>query len=122
MTFSLAAARKRYLSELNNPNAQLLLLYCEGDVAGYSYAHVEQVDYLDTDQPECELEVLYLQPSFRGKDLASVLLSEVMAWAKRKHAFRLRADILSGNESSINFFKKHGFLPNSARYVLSLDE
>lgn len=120
MTFSKKEARERYTSQLRNENALLLLLYVNDEISGYCYAYLDETDHLDIDFPECELEVIYIDPSCRGRGFSSLLLSEAINWAKRKGAFRIKSDIFAANSASLNIFKKNGFQPNNISYTLNL--
>lgn len=122
MTFSKEDARNRYTQQLQNPNALFLLLYVDETIAGYVYAHLDNVKHIDTSLPECELEVIYLHPQFRGRELSSFLISEVIKWAKEKKVFRVKTDIFAKNKASIQAFEKQGFRALNISFVLDMDK
>jgi RimJ/RimL family protein N-acetyltransferase len=122
MTFSKEEARSRYYHQLQNPNALFLLLYVDEVIAGYAYTHLDNVKNINTSQSECELEVIYLYPQFRGRRFSSFLISEVIEWAKEKSAFRIKTDIFVKNKASIKAFENQGFQTHNTSFILDIDK
>jgi len=119
LKFSSSKARHKYLQELMNQNALILIVEEKHKAIGYLYAHAEEVEYLDTSKLECEIEVIYIDDEYRGKGLAQQLIDKALYWAKTKNIFRIKAGIYAQNESSQAAFLKCGFSPFHTTYILS---
>lgn len=118
LAFSSEEAKQRYSSELVNPNALLLLAEENHESIGYLYAHAEKIDYLNTDQLECEIEVVFVDSEFRGRGIAQHLIERCIEWTKTKNVFRVKTGIYAQNTSSQSVFAKVGFTPYHTTYTL----
>jgi GNAT superfamily N-acetyltransferase len=118
LTFSKEEARRRYTSELTNPNS--LILVAEEDLTpiGYLYSHAEKVEYFNTDKLECEIEVVFVSEEFRGQGVAQLLIEKCLEWAKTKNMLRIKTGIYAQNSSSQSVFAKVGFVPYHITYIL----
>ncbi len=115
-------ARERYTQQLQSPRALFLLLYVADQLAGYCYAHVLDPEFPYSKKPECELEVLFLYPQFRGKGFAAEFIQAVQEWAKMKQASRIKTTIFAKNEASIRAVKKFGFEADTVVFTLPVNE
>lgn len=120
LKFSDTEAEHRYERELNNPHALLAIAEFEGKPVGYMYAHYELIEYLDKDQPECEIEVIFITEHYRRKGLSKQFIQYCKEWALANNIFRLKVGIYSQNENSIASFKHFGFKPYHYTYTYSL--
>ena len=118
LTFSSEEARLRYSKGLTNPNVLLLLAEETHKPIGYLYAHAETVEYLDTNRLECEVEVVFVLPEFRGQGVAQLLIDRCLKWVKTKNVFRVKIGIYAQNTSSQSAFTKIGFTPYHITYTL----
>lgn len=118
LIFSVDEALKRYSRELNNDNALFLLAEENNKAIGYLYSHTDKIAYLDTKQPECVIEAIYIEKEFRGKGLVKLLVEQTISWAKSKNVFRIRAGIYAKNTFSQSAFLKLGFIPHHTTYVV----
>jgi GNAT superfamily N-acetyltransferase len=117
LTFSSEEATQRYSRELINPNALLLLAEENQRPIGYLYAHAEKVEYLATNQMECEIEVVFVFPEFRGRGVAQLLINRCIEWTKTKDVYRIKTGIYAQNTSSQSAFTKIGFEPYHIVYT-----
>lgn len=119
LKYSEEESRMRYLKQLSNPLA--LFLIVEDDTRnplGYLYAHAEETN--EQDQLECNLEVIYLVPEFRGKGLSSQLIRSCIEWAKKNHITKIKTEIFAQNTASRKAFEKIGFDPYLLIYSLEI--
>lgn len=121
LKFSKSEAIRRYKKQLNDPNCLFLIAEENQEILGYLYGYLEMVDYLETASPEAQLEVIYLKPEARGKEIATKLVNEFISWAKDKGAFRIKAGIYEQNILSKKLFSKSGFKPYHTTCVLDLN-
>jgi ribosomal protein S18 acetylase RimI-like enzyme len=56
------------------------------------------------------LHFIAVSPEFRGKQVGSLLMTALLEDAQRNRVSKLRAVTWSTNETSLNLYKKHGFL------------
>lgn len=118
LTFSYSDFVQHYKEELENPRALLLVAQDQDKVIAYLYAHAQRVEYFDTDKLECEIEVIYVEPEYRGKGLAEKFIDSCLAWAEDKNVFRFKTGIYAQNASSQAAFTKYGFMPYHTTFVL----
>ena len=111
LCFTATETETRYTKQLKNEDALFLIAEIEGTIVGYLYAHADKVEYFDTDKLECEIEVIYIEPKYRGKGLAQELLQVCIDWAHNKNVFCLKTGIYAQNNDSIRAFTKLGFSP-----------
>jgi len=117
LIFSELEARSRYEFELKNSDALVLVAEFDDRIVGYLYAHNDAVDYLDVLQKECEIEVIFVEPEYRGQGIASQLIEKGLVWAKSKNVFRVKSGILVGNHCSDALFAKFKFKPYHTTYT-----
>lgn len=119
LEYSEDEARARYTRQLENPLA--LFLVAE-DAAlgpvGYLYAHAEKNE--GSSNLECNLEVIYIKPEFRGRGIANELIQSCLAWVKANQIQKIKTEIFAKNEVSRKAFEKNGFEPYVVIYSLEL--
>lgn len=92
---------------------ELVLVGCiDEHVTGYAVARAEK---LRDGATLVVLHDLYVEPDAREVGVGSVLLDEVVAWARTLDACGVDAIALPGNRRAKNFFEMHGLV---ARAIL----
>jgi len=117
LKYSEKEAKERYTSQIDNPLFCFLVAELKGKPIGYLYAHLDSIDYLETNQKECEIEVVYLDKEARGKGIASKLINRCIDWAKQNDAFGIRAGIFAENTPSRKSFESLGFSLTHVTYT-----
>lgn len=84
------------------PFGRLYLVFYDGAIAGC-------IGLRKIDNENCELKRLYVKPHFRGKKIASFLVSHIIAEAKEIGYKHILLDTLPFLETAINMYKKYGF-------------
>lgn len=120
LKYSASQVKERYSKQIRDPKYLFLIAELNNKGVGYLYSHLDPVEYLNTERPQCELEVIYLEPSARSKGLAQKLINECVGWAKKNNAFAVTAGIFAANTSSRKCFEKYGFLSNHVTYLYKL--
>ncbi len=120
LEFNEKEAVERYESEMVNPKALLLIAEDQekSEVAGYLYAHYDNIDYFTDMTPECEIEVIYLKPSYRGMGIADFLIKDSLVWANKHGITRIKTGIYFSNMSSRKLFERNKFEPYHISYIL----
>jgi GNAT superfamily N-acetyltransferase len=98
-----------YAGLLGNETA-LCLLADSGGPAGHLIGRITSSD-LRPGGVTAVLESLRVAPAFRRAGVGSALLAEFLAWARRKHANRLKVTAFAANDAAIAFYRRHGFEP-----------
>lgn len=119
LKFSKDDASKRYENELKNTKALFLVAQNE-EIAGYLYANLDTLDYLQGNNLECIIEVVYVKPNYRKQGIAKQLISEGLLWAKKNTALRVKAGIYSQNSASLTTFQKSGFRAFHTDYIFEI--
>lgn len=120
LKYSEIEARERYMSQIDNPLFCFLIAEFKDKPVGYLYAHLDRIDYLKTNQKECEVEVVYIDKEARGNKIASKLISRCIEWAKQNNAFGIRAGIFVENIPSRKTFESLGFSLMRVTYTKNL--
>lgn len=77
-----------------------------------AFIHVsERYDYVEGSDslPVAYVEGIYVQPAFRGKGIARILMESAEQWAKNKGYSQLASDTELSNADSIEFHERVGF-------------
>lgn len=118
LKYSEDEARERYTRQLQNPLALFLIASDKMQEAiGYLYAHAEKTE--GSTDPECNLEVIYIKPEFRGRGLSSELIHACIDWAKENNIHKIKTEIFAKNTASKIAFEKQGF--EQYLHIYSLD-
>lgn len=109
LKYSGLEASNKYSKQIADPKFLFLIAELGEMPVGYLYAHIDEVEYLDTNKPQCEIEVIFLNAQARGLGLSQKLIKSASAWAKKKGAFEIKSGIFAQNIISRKAFKKSGF-------------
>ena len=87
------------------PLFEALLAFVDSQSAGYALVHS---CYTDFEGRGLFLESFYIREPFRGKDVATRLLSEVARIARDQKCYGVILNILRWNSRALKFFQKAG--------------
>lgn len=121
LKYSESEAETRYTKQLGDDNILFIIAELDNTPVGYLYAHIDMIDYLDTDRPVCEIKVVYIDPIARGKGMAQLLISQAKEWALTKNCIEIKSGIFADNQCSRKAFEKAGFTPRHITYSLNMD-
>jgi len=99
---------KKFLSERLSDDDAVVILAEEGKPIGFAVAYLTEDD-LHTYSSKAYIRHIYVQKKFRKKGAGSLLLSEILSWAKQKGAEVVEADAYSKNKEGLSFWVKEGF-------------
>lgn len=90
------------------PEGRLLLVECEGQVAGCVALH--KLEPGDAEPCACEMKRLYLRPQFRGQGLGRALAERIIAEARQVGYQRMRLDTVEPvMKDAVAMYRKLGF-------------
>ena len=98
------------------PDAALFL--CEEGGAGVGFAQAQlRRDYVEgtSTSPVGYLEGIYVEPGFRRRGLARLLLSRAIAYARAAGAFCMTLEVRESNTPAIALYRSFGFVPVGLR-------
>jgi ribosomal protein S18 acetylase RimI-like enzyme len=96
-------------SQIEEPDAILLVAEEGGDVVGYAYATIEGHDYMSLRGPAGALHDIVVDPGHRGEGIGARLLDATVAALEEKGAPRVVLSTAEQNESAQRLFAKAGF-------------
>ena len=120
LTFSSKKAKEKYIKELENKSSLFLIVELDKKPIGYLYAHAEKIEYFETNKKECEIEVIYLEPEYRGMGISQQLIEKCIIWSRKNNVFRIKAGIYEGNDNSKKAFNKFGFSRYHSTFTLTI--
>jgi ribosomal protein S18 acetylase RimI-like enzyme len=109
-------------SQLDAPDAVVLVAELNGAVIGYAYGAVEGTDYMSLRGPAGVLHDLVLDPRCRGRGWGRLLLSAVLSSLKSLGAPRVVLSTAERNEAAQRLFAKMDFRRTMIEMTRELDE
>lgn len=96
-------------SQLEEPNVVILVGDEDGQLVGYTYAGVEETDYMSLRGPAGVLYDIVVEPAYRGRGVGRVLLDATVAALESRGAPRVVLSTAERNEVAQRLFARAGF-------------
>ena len=96
-------------SQVDEPQAVVLVAEHQGAVIGYAYGAIEGYDYMALRGPAGVLQDLIVDPAFRGQGVGRALLDVMLASLTSQGAPRVILSTAERNEAAQRFFARMGF-------------
>jgi len=96
-------------SQLDRPNAVVLVAEREGEVIGYAYAGVEGFDWMALRGPAGVVYDILVDPARRGHGVGRMLLDAALAALRERGAPRAVLSTAERNENAQRLFARAGF-------------
>ncbi len=96
-------------TQLEAPDAVVLVAERDGDVLGYAYATVEGNDYMALRGPAGVLQDIVVDPDYRGQGIGRTLLDATLAALEARGAPRVVLSTAERNEPAQRLFARAGF-------------
>jgi ribosomal protein S18 acetylase RimI-like enzyme len=96
-------------SQLDAPNVVILAADEDGQVVGYTYAGVEETDYMSLRGPAGVLYDIVVDPAHRGRGVGRTLLDATVAALESRGAPRVVLSTAERNEVAQRLFARAGF-------------
>jgi L-amino acid N-acyltransferase YncA len=120
LKYSESNAKARYSKQISDPKFLFLVAEVNKKPVGYLYAHLDQIEYLNTSKPQCEIEAVFINKEARGMGLSKELLEKAITWAKDNNAFEVKAGIFTKNTISRKLFESSGLEESHITYTKSV--
>ncbi|MFL5610381.1 MAG: GNAT family N-acetyltransferase [Gemmatimonadaceae bacterium] len=96
-------------TQLDEPDIIVLVAELEGQVIGYTYAGIEDYDYMSLRGPAGALYDIVVDPDHRGHGVGRMLLDATLEALKVRGAPRVVLSTAERNEPAQRLFEKAGF-------------
>lgn len=90
-----------FTEELNRPNRGVLIAESDGIITGYA-AYIVSFG-------EAHLTNIAVSPSYRGKNIAKILLNSILGIAREAECENIFLDVRPSNMPAIELYRKFGF-------------
>lgn len=98
-------------TQLEEPDALVLVAERGGEVVGYTYAGIEGLDYMSLRGPAGVLHDIVVDPNQRSHGVGRILLDATLAALEARGAPRVVLLTAQRNESAQRLFVRAGFRP-----------
>jgi len=109
-------------SQLEDPDALVLVAEHEGRVVGYTFAAMEGYDYKSLRGPAGLLHDVLVDPGHRGRGVGRRLLDETVSMLRARGARQIVLSTAERNEAAQRLFARLGFRPTMIEMTRELDE
>ena len=109
-------------SQLDDPNAIVLVAEHDGKVIGYVFGAVEGYDYLSLRGPAGVVHDVIVDPQHRGNGVGRLLLTEILAVFKSRNAPRVVLSTAEHNSGAQRLFERMGFRRTMIEMTRELDD
>jgi ribosomal protein S18 acetylase RimI-like enzyme len=96
-------------TQLEEPNVVVLVAERDGAVLGYTYAGVEEYDYMSLRGPAGVLYDVVVDPRHRGHGVGRILLEATLVVLRARGAPRVVLSTAERNDSAQRLFTRAGF-------------
>jgi ribosomal protein S18 acetylase RimI-like enzyme len=96
--------------ELNNPNSQFYFAFIESDPVGYIKININDAQSEKFDLQAIELERIYVDSDFIGKQVGAALLHHALEIATKGEYSYIWLGVWEENHRAIRFYEKNGFV------------
>ncbi len=116
---------QQYLEQSEESADSSWLLACDqGRAIGFVLVEVHADSPLYRHRFWAEIVGLYVEPEYRGKEVASLLMEHACAWATRRNLRIMQLYVTATNEQARRFYGKRGFVDSQIimRHALADDD
>jgi ribosomal protein S18 acetylase RimI-like enzyme len=96
-------------SQVDEPQAVVLVAEHDGAVIGYAYGTIEGYDYMALRGPAAILQDLIVDPAYRSRGIGRVLLNAMITALTAQGSPRVVLSTAQRNEAAQRFFERMGF-------------
>ncbi len=108
-------------SQLSDPDTIILVAERDGEIAGYTYATIEGVDWVSLRGPAGVLHDIIVDPAHRGAGAGRMLLDATLAELRKRGAPRVVLSTAERNHAAQRMFTLAGFRPTMIEMTRELD-
>lgn len=98
----------QFQAEMNNPESVFFFALSGSEIAGYIKLNWGAAQTDMPDQPGIELQRLYVESAFQGKQIGHQLLAFALNFGRKRHFPFLWLGVWEKNEKAIHFYEQHG--------------
>jgi ribosomal protein S18 acetylase RimI-like enzyme len=109
-------------TQLEDPDAAVLVADDRREVIGYAYAAVEGYDYMSLRGPAGVLHDIIVAPGHRGRGVGRLLLHAALEFLRSRGVPRVVLSTAERNEAAQRLFASMGFRRTMIEMTLELDD
>lgn len=94
---------------IRTKDTYFILAKYNNKIVGYLFGRIEKKWPKDTKYVHTKLIEIYVTPSVRGKNIASTLTKEFIAWSRKNGVKKIYLEAEIGKKKTVSFWKKQGF-------------
>ena len=98
-----------FLGALASEDAALLVAEARSQIIGFAYAEIEHSSDDCVEAPYASLELLGVDPRWRGKGIAKALIETVEDWARNKKMKVIQLAVAQENVSALKLYESLGY-------------
>jgi GNAT superfamily N-acetyltransferase len=103
------------------PDGAALLVAEIASLGPAGFAYLETLRDYFTREAHAHVGILAVSQQAEGRGVGSALLAAAEDWARSRGARQLTLNVFEGNRRARALYERHGFLPESLRYVRRLE-
>ena len=98
-----------YPNLIDKDNNQLFIAVYNNEIVGYAYVKIITTSDSPEIYTEASISGIYVKENYRRQGIATKLINEAKKWCINKGVSYLKLNVLEGNRTALNLYKKLGF-------------
>lgn len=98
-----------YSSFIDKDDSQLFIAVNDNEIVGYIYVKIITTSDSSDISTEASISGIYVKENFRKQGIGTKLINEARKWCINKGVTYLKLNVLEGNSTALNLYKKLGF-------------
>lgn len=98
-----------YPNLIDKDDSQLFIAVDDNETVGYAYVRIITTSDSSDIYTEASISGIYVKEKFRKQGIGTKLINEAKKWCINKGVTYLKLNVLEGNSTALNLYKKLGF-------------
>lgn len=98
-----------YPNLIDKDDSQLFIAVNDNETVGYIYVRIITTSDSSDIYTEASISGIYVKENFRKQGIGTKLINEAKKWCINKGVTYLKLNVLEGNSTALNLYKKLGF-------------
>ncbi len=101
---------QHWLSDFQSGKVKILVAVYNDKIIGFVLGQIKK-DPVFNKYESAYISGIYLEPKYRGKNIADNMFNEMMSWFKGNNKSVVRLNTMGANKKAQQFYSKMGFVP-----------
>ncbi|WP_346320399.1 GNAT family N-acetyltransferase [Chitinophaga sp. YIM B06452] len=97
---------------IHEPHILIVVAEAGGKLIGSGYARIEDAKPFLKHAQHAYLGFMYVVPEFRGKGVNSLIVGNLVEWARKRGIREVILDVYDNNGPAVRAYEKAGFIPH----------